>query len=99
MDALFPEYPGAIGGDSVHDEGVFYRPGQTRRYGITLDHKPQSASFEASQDDSQRYVYRLKASDGSIVLLLGPFDSREDALTSIEVLRESILAAETVETG
>ncbi len=78
--------------------GVFYRPGQTKRYVITLDHRPETASFEISQDHSQLYVYRLKASDGSIVLSRGPFDSREEALTSIEILRESILAAETVET-
>lgn len=91
---------------TMHDEydftdaerGVFYRPRQEKRYVITLDHKPQAASFEISQDDSDRYVYRLKAADGSIVLTRGPFDSKEQALTSIEVLRESILAAETVET-
>ncbi len=80
------------------ERGVFYRPGQTKRYVITLDHRPQSASFEITQDDSRRYVYRLKASDGSIVLSRGPFDSRGEALTSIELLRESVLAAETVET-
>ncbi len=78
--------------------GAFYRPGQTKRYVITLDHRPQSASFENSKYESQRYVYTLKASDGSSVLSRGPFDSREEALTSIAVLRESILAAETVET-
>ena len=78
--------------------GVFYRPGQAKRYVITLDHKPEAAGFEISQDDSHRYVYRLKATDGSVVLSRGPFGSREKALTSIEALRESILAAETVET-
>ena len=37
------------------------------RYVITLDHRPQTASFEISQDASGRYVYTLKASNGSMV--------------------------------
>ena len=76
--------------------GVFYRPGRPKRFVITLNHVPQQASFEISQSDDGQYMYALKRETGEIVLSSGPFESREQALKSIEDFRESIIAAETI---
>ena len=78
--------------------GVFYRPDRNKRFVITLDHMPEHASFEISQDDAGKYAYTLKRKNGESILSRGPFDSRDQALESIAELRESIIAAETVET-
>ena len=77
--------------------GVFHRPGQPKRFVITLDHLPQHASFELSQDENGQFAYSLKREDGEPLLKRGPFDSRDEARKSIEEFRESIIAAETVD--
>ena len=88
----------------MHDEydftggkrGVFYRPGQPKRFVIALDHVPHPASFEISQNENDEYTFSLKLETGEVAFSRGPFRSREEALQSIEDLRESVIAAETI---
>ena len=76
--------------------GVFYRPGEPKRFVIALDHVPHPASFEISQNENDEYTFALKLETGEVVLSRGPFKSREEARLAVEDLRESVIAAETL---
>ena len=76
--------------------GVFYRPGEPKRFVIALDHVPHPASFEISQNENDEYTFALKLETGEVVLSRGPFKSREEARLAVEDLRQSVIAAETL---
>lgn len=76
--------------------GMFYRPDQQKRYLISFDHRPAGGEFEIYTDEDRHYRYRLRNADGIVVVNSEPFESEQQALQSIDSLRETVIGAETV---
>lgn len=75
--------------------GKFYRPGSKKRYVISYDHRPELGRFELRGVDGG-YEYTLSDEAGAILMRSAKFSSKEEALESIDHLRETIVGAETV---
>lgn len=76
--------------------GVFYRPEDKKRYLISFDHRPAGGEFEVYADEDGRYRYRLRDAQGSIVVTSEAFETKDEAIRSIDALRETVIGAETV---
>ncbi len=76
--------------------GVFYRPDHQKRYLISFDHRPAGGEFEIYTDNTGHYRYRLRNADGIVLVNSEPFKTEDEALRSIEALRETVIGAETV---
>lgn len=76
--------------------GVFHRPDQQKRYLISFDHRPSGGEFEIYSGDDGQYRYRLRNAHGKVVVNSEPFKTEEEALQSIDALRETVIGAETV---
>jgi uncharacterized protein YegP (UPF0339 family) len=76
--------------------GVFYRPNDEKRYLISFDHRPLGGEFEVYSDENGHYRYRLRNARGAVVVTSETFETKDEAIRSIEALRETVIGAETV---
>ena len=76
--------------------GVFYRPEEKQRYLISFDHRPAGGEFEVYADEQGHYRYRLRDAQGSVVVTSEAFKTKDEAIRSIDSLRETVIGAETV---
>lgn len=80
------------------ERGRFYRSNEPKRYLISFDHRPAGGEFEVYTDEDGRYRYRLRNAAGTVVVNSEPFGTKDEALESIDTLRETVIGAETVVT-